>query len=68
MIEACYDDPLDIVLSLIVEDGNPKRTHRNTLFNTEFNLVGLASHRHIEYEHVTVIIFGKVDYAFFETK
>lgn len=61
IIEACYDDPLDIVLSLIIEDGNPKRTHRNYLFNNQYNLIGLASYRHIYYEHITVIIFGKVD-------
>lgn len=44
-----------IVMFFIVDDGLPERSQRKTLFNPEFNYIGVASGEHKEYNLATVI-------------
>jgi uncharacterized protein YkwD len=51
-------DPRQLVIQLIVDDGIPERGHRHNLFNPELHQAGAGSAPHRDYRVVTVI-----DYA-----
>lgn len=51
--------PEMFIINLIVCDGDPKREIRNTLFNPEFNFVGVAAGNNFLYNHVTSIFFAR---------
>lgn len=36
------DTPRNVVIGLIIDDGNPARGHRNDLFNSNYNVAGLS--------------------------
>lgn len=51
-------DAEEVIISLIIDDGNTNRGHRKNIFNPDFKLVGLAASKHAESEICVVI-----DYA-----
>lgn len=51
-------DPMEIFLSLFVEDGNLKRAHRRSLLNPCYTNIGISTSYHKEYESITVIILA----------
>lgn len=48
----------DIVINMIVDDGNSSRGHRNNIFSTDFKSIGVACGPHRDYKHVVVINFA----------
>ena len=52
------DDPVEIVLNMLIDDGNPSRGHRLNIFNSYFRTVGIATGFHKNYRHCTVINFA----------
>jgi len=52
------EDPRQVVIQLLVDDGVPGRGHRLNLFNPDFHQAGAGRAPHREYQVVTVI-----DYA-----
>jgi uncharacterized protein YkwD len=52
------EDPRQVVIQLLVDDGVPSRGHRHNLFNPDLHQAGAGSAPHREYRVVTVI-----DYA-----
>jgi uncharacterized protein YkwD len=46
---------IDVLISLLVDDGIPSRGHRANLFKSNFKFVGVACGVHKEYEVVSVI-------------
>jgi len=52
------EDPRQIVLQLLIDDGVPSRGHRHNLFNPDLHQAGAGTGPHRDYRVVTVI-----DYA-----
>ena len=52
------EDPRQVVIQLLVDDGVPSRGHRHNLFNPDLHQAGAGSAPHRDYRVVTVI-----DYA-----
>lgn len=52
------EDPRELVIQLLVDDGVPERGHRHNLFNPELHQAGAGVAPHRDYRTVTVI-----DYA-----
>lgn len=52
------DDPREVVIQLLVDDGVPNRGHRHTIFDPELHQAGAGSAPHKTYRKVIV-----VDYA-----
>ncbi len=50
--------PRDVVISLIIDDGIPKRGHRQNIFNPNFRVVGVSLGPHTIYGTMCVIIFA----------
>lgn len=50
---------LDIVMSLLIDDGIPDMGHRNNMLNKEFNTMGIAIRPHKTYRYNCVMSFGK---------
>ncbi|HJV49522.1 MAG TPA: CAP domain-containing protein [Geothrix sp.] len=57
-IATLEEDPRQVVIQLLVDDGIPGRGHRRNLFNPDFHQAGCGSAPHRDYRIVTVI-----DYA-----
>lgn len=57
-ISTLEEEPRQVVIQLLVDDGVPGRGHRATLFNPDLHQAGAGSGPHREYRVVTVI-----DYA-----
>lgn len=55
-----FDDssPRDIVLNMLIDDGNNSRGHRKNIFSQDFRSFGVAVGAHKDYKHVTVINFA----------
>lgn len=51
-------DPEEIVISLIIDDGNQSKSNRTHILNSGFRFVGVASASHAETEICTVINFS----------
>jgi uncharacterized protein YkwD len=54
-----YRDAVDIVISLLIDDGVKGVGHRKNTLNPEFNSVGVAIREHKTYRYNCVIDFGK---------
>jgi len=52
-----FNNGLDIVRQLIVDDGEPDRSHRRNILNRKLTRVGIAVRPHKTYGFVTVIDF-----------
>jgi uncharacterized protein YkwD len=48
----------DVILSFIVDDGVPSRSHRQNLMNPKFCVVGIACGPHPVYQTMCVLIFA----------
>jgi uncharacterized protein YkwD len=48
----------DVVLALIIDDGQPARKHRQNIFNPSFNVVGAAFGRHARFGTVCSMHFA----------
>jgi len=57
-ISTLEEDPRQVVIQLLVDDGVPSRGHRQTIFNPDLHQAGVGSAPHRDYQVVTVI-----DYA-----
>lgn len=57
-ISTLEEDPRQVVIQLLVDDGVPSRGHRHNLFNPDLHQAGVGSAPHRDYRVVTVI-----DYA-----
>jgi hypothetical protein len=51
-------DPLNIIIQLLVDDGNQSRSNRSNLLNEGYNQVGISFHPHISYKWNCVQVFG----------
>ena len=49
--------PEQVVINILVIDGDKKRSQRNALLNKNFKIVGLLSGKHDAYGQVTALIF-----------
>ena len=54
-----YEEAIDIVLSLLIDEGIKDLGHRKNILNTEFNSVGVAIRPHKRYRVNCVSCFGK---------
>jgi hypothetical protein len=53
-----HEDPTEILISLLVDDGVPSRGHRDNLLKGVFNKVGIAIGPHEKYGHMCVMDFA----------
>lgn len=56
-----YAQAIDIVLSLLIDEGISDKGHRNNILNGDFNSVGVAIRPHKNYRVNCVIDFGHSD-------
>jgi uncharacterized protein YkwD len=56
-----FRDAIDIVISLLIDDGVKGVGHRKNILNPEFNAVGVAIREHRTYRYNCVIDYGKQD-------
>lgn len=54
-----YSEALDIVISLLIDDGIKGVGHRKNTLSSDFNSVGVAIREHKSYRNNCVIDFGK---------
>jgi uncharacterized protein YkwD len=52
------DDPREIVMRLIIDDGIKSRGHRKNIFDDDFYAAGVSFGYHDEFETMTVIMFA----------
>lgn len=46
-IAICNESPADVVLGWIIDDGNKRRDHRNSIFDPSMQSIGIASGPHV---------------------
>ncbi|EGR33777.1 scp-like extracellular, putative [Ichthyophthirius multifiliis] len=49
---------IDVVLTLLIDDGVPNRGHRNNILAQQYQKIGIASASHIEYQVCLVINYA----------
>ncbi len=52
------NDAVEILLSLLIDDGVPSRGHRKNIFNPDYKLIGIASHPHVQEKICCVMDFA----------
>ena len=53
-------EALDVVMSLIIDEGVENYGHRENILNKEINCIGVAYSEHKKYRHSYVMDFGKI--------
>lgn len=53
-----FDNPLDIVMDLLIDVDIPNLGHRKNILDPKFSIVGIAINKHKDYEFMTVMSFG----------
>lgn len=53
-----FDDPLDIVMDLLIDVDIPNLGHRKNILDPSFSIVGIAINTHKNYEFMTVMSLG----------
>jgi hypothetical protein len=48
----------DVIVSMLIDDGNKNKGHRANLFNEQFNYFGIASGKHKEFNAMTCIKYA----------
>jgi uncharacterized protein YkwD len=48
----------EIVISLLINDGNPSRGHRKNLMHPDFEQIGTSIGTHPEYKHMCVVVYA----------
>ena len=56
-----YEQAIDIVISLLIDDGVKELGHRNNILSTDFNSVGISIRTHKTYRVNCVMDFGARD-------
>lgn len=57
-IQYGYDDAIDIVVNLLVDEHTPSRGHRKNILSKEYNYIGTALGEHKKYQYVSVMDFA----------
>ena len=65
-IVGCYGENIsvfcktakEVMIQLLIDDGNKSRGHRTNIFKTDFKVLSCFSGPHKEYENVTVINYA----------
>jgi len=52
------DDPSEIVMALLIDDGVPNRGHRENIMNPQFRAVGIGFGAHTVYRHCCTMDFA----------
>lgn len=52
-----YDDPFEMVIALLIDEGVPKLGHRNVLLNNRYKIIGVSTQPHTFYRTNTVLDF-----------
>lgn len=61
--ENCYygsGDALEIVMTLLIDEGVPNLGHRKNIFNVSFNSIGVSVQPHKDYGDNCVMSFGRI--------
>ena len=53
-----FDDPLDVVMDLLIDFDIPSLGHRKNILDTNFSIIGISIEKHKSYEFITVMTFG----------
>lgn len=60
MAENCQygpDEPIEVIMQLMIDSGIPSLGHRKTLMNCTYNFIGIAQSNHSTYRTNTVMDF-----------
>ena len=53
-----FQDPRDVIIQLIVDDGVKDRGHRTNIFNPNYRIAGVACAPHPKFRHICVLTYG----------
>lgn len=53
-----FDNPLDIVMDLLIDIDVPNLGHRKNILDPKFSIIGVSIEKHKSYEFITVMAFG----------
>lgn len=53
-----FNDPLDIVMDLLIDIDIPSLGHRKNILDPNFSIIGVSIEKHKNYEFITVMTFG----------
>lgn len=56
-----YEKAIDIVISLLIDEGIKELGHRNNILSPDFNSIGIAIRPHRSYRVTCVMDFGSMD-------
>jgi len=56
-----FETAIDIVLSLLIDEGVKNKGHRQNILSEDFNSIGVAIRPHITYRVNCVMDFGRRD-------